>query len=144
MSDEPLGADVANQGFIGTLTGETNAHGEPILRWWSIGRLWRLADALPYTETPLEELNFVLDNHSNLVACLDGRALLNRDVAEKARRIWEADLNYPIILIGDQWIADGSHRVMKAHALGLPTIRVVRFAVVPVPDFVRSREDFIR
>lgn len=136
MSEELLGVDVDGLGFIGHDTGEIDEAGQPVLRWWSIGRLWKLADALPVEEVPLEDLAFVLDEPSNFVPSLGGQKMRNRDVAEKAKRIFDADLAYPAIMAADGWLMDGYHRIMKAWALGYPTIRLVRFAPNPPPDYV--------
>ena len=53
----------------------------------------------------------------------------------------EADLECPIIFAAQGWLMDGSHRIMKACALGLTEIKAVRFVENPAPDHVKPLED---
>ncbi len=59
-----------------------------------------------------------------------------RAVAVHARRIYEADLSYPVILSARGTLMDGGHRIAKAWLQGQPEIKAVRFAVDPDPDWV--------
>lgn len=59
-----------------------------------------------------------------------------RAVAQHARRIWDADLTYPIILSADGRLMDGGHRIAKAWLLGMSAIEAVQFVVGPEPDYV--------
>lgn len=59
-----------------------------------------------------------------------------RAVAEHARRIQAANLDYPIILSSDGRLMDGGHRIAKAWLLGQTEIAAVRFEVDPAPDSV--------
>jgi hypothetical protein len=59
-----------------------------------------------------------------------------RAVAEHAKRIQFADLNYPIILSADGGLMDGGHRIAKAWLNGEVEIRAVRFPRDPEPDYV--------
>lgn len=64
-----------------------------------------------------------------------------RAVVDHVRLIRAADLTYPIILGPDGRVMDGMHRVARAMLDGAPTIRAVRFAVLPDPDFRNVRPD---
>ena len=57
-----------------------------------------------------------------------------RKVAEHARRIFDADLAYPVILCAEGRLMDGGHRLAKAWMEGREEIAAVRFAVTPEPD----------
>jgi hypothetical protein len=48
-------------------------------------------------------------------------------------RIRHADLTKPIIFEPDGWIADGTHRVLKAWLLGVRLLPAVRFRTMPPP-----------
>ena len=47
-----------------------------------------------------------------------------------------ADLSHPVILSSSGGLMDGGHRMAKAWAAGATTVRAVRFAVDPEPDYV--------
>lgn len=53
-----------------------------------------------------------------------------------ARRIMEADLEYPVILSPDGLVMDGMHRLAKAWILGKTEILAVRFPAWPPADEV--------
>ena len=57
-----------------------------------------------------------------------------REMATEAKRIMDANLEYPVIFSAGGWLMDGSHRIMKASALGLEAIKAVRFSEDPPPD----------
>lgn len=59
-----------------------------------------------------------------------------RRVAEHARRIFEADLAYPVILADDGRLMDGGHRLAKAWINGQAEVLAVRFRQNPPPDEV--------
>lgn len=48
-----------------------------------------------------------------------------------AKRMNEADLNYPIILDNKGFICDGWHRVSKAILEGRTTIKAIRLKIMP-------------
>jgi hypothetical protein len=58
----------------------------------------------------------------------------------QAKRVQEADLNYPIIQAPEGWIMDGLHRVVKAILEGKTTIKAVKLKVLPKPDR-KNKED---
>jgi hypothetical protein len=99
---------------------------------WSVERLWRAAERLPVRQVAIADIaEFERD-------CWFGgsREPTCRAVAEHARRIRAADLDYPIILSSDGRLMDGGHRIAKAWLLGQTEIAAVRFEVDPTPDFI--------
>ncbi len=100
---------------------------------WNVERLWELARDLPVEMVPLEKVAHYLS----------GRWGPERptgfDIARQARRIMEADLANPIIFAAEGYLMDGTHRVAKAYALGLPQLKAVRFPVTPEPDERRPK-----
>lgn len=69
------------------------------------------------------------------VGSTDKRATI-RQVADHARRIETADLQFPIILTADGALMDGGHRLAKAWLAGDSTIRAVQFESDPAPDWI--------
>lgn len=63
-----------------------------------------------------------------------------RRVAEHARRIFEANLEHPVILASDGRLMDGGHRIAKAWMTGLTEVLAVRFETAPPPDVVRMND----
>jgi len=98
------------------------------LSMWSINGLWRHAASLPVEDVPLSSLEETL---------AETLTLTKREMAAKVSRIVTADLECPIIFSERGWLMDGSHRVMKALALGHDTIKAVRFQQDPVPDHIK-------
>lgn len=110
------------QGYIGfSDDGET-------MSLWSINRLWELSASLPIERVALSSLTEVLDE---LVT------ITKREIAAEVRRIMDANLDYPVIFSARGWLMDGSHRIMKAAALGQSEILGVRFPQDPEPDHRR-------
>jgi hypothetical protein len=97
------------------------------------GRLWELAAALPVRRIPLADLAGYLDAPATRNWAGAGPTL--RELAERARRIQEADLAYPIIVAADGRLLDGQHRLAKAWIQGDATIAAVRFTLDPEPDW---------
>ncbi|HEU5097558.1 MAG TPA: hypothetical protein VFU22_00830 [Roseiflexaceae bacterium] len=63
-----------------------------------------------------------------------------RAVTEHARRIFEADLRYSIILSAEGYLMDGGHRIAKAYLLQRREVPAVRFALDPEPDYILAPE----
>ena len=120
------------QDFIGGAPDENG-----VIPWWRVGRLWGLAAGLPVQMLAVEALGRFLDQ-SNLLC---GKACTNRALAREAKRIFETDLSYPIILSAEGWLMDGYHRLCKAYALGVPQVRAVQFVVDPEPDMRRTKAE---
>jgi DNA-binding transcriptional ArsR family regulator len=98
---------------------------------WDVSRLWELSRDLPVETVPLEDLVATLDEN----CWFGGNAMPTcREVADHARRIYETDLAYPIIVSADGEVMDGVHRVAKAWILSHEEVRIVRFSEDPEPD----------
>ncbi|HSI12602.1 MAG TPA: hypothetical protein VK961_11190 [Chthoniobacter sp.] len=98
-------------------------------RVWYTERLWELAAKLPVKQIPVESIE-ALDQ----VAWFGNAQPTCRHVTEHARRIYEASLEYPIILSAEGWVMDGMHRLCKALLLKNETIEAVQFPANPEPD----------
>ena len=107
---------------------------DDIKRIWNIERIWKIAGNLPVKDVPLEsisnldEVSWFGDGPGDAPTC--------RSVAEHAKRIYEAEFDYPVILSAEGWVMDGMHRVCKAYLLGWQTVKAVQFTQNPVPDEV--------
>ena len=99
---------------------------------WHTGRLWQLARHLPVELVAVDAIAELAQD------CWFGPTTppTCRAVALHAKRIYEADLSYPIILSADGRLMDGGHRLARAWLDGQVQIRAVRFAVDPEPDYV--------
>lgn len=99
---------------------------------WFMERVWYLARELPVRQMPIDQI-VELDQDcwfgsSSRPTC--------RAVADHARRIFEADFQYPIILSAEGHLMDGGHRIAKAYLLQMQTIPAVQFLHDPEPDYV--------
>jgi hypothetical protein len=103
-------------------------------RIWYIERIWQIASSLPVKDmlladiSNLDEVSWFGDSPDESPTC--------RRVADHAKRIYEAEFDYPVILSAEGWVMDGMHRVCKAYLLGWQTVKVVQFTQNPVPDEV--------
>ncbi|MCX6049654.1 MAG: hypothetical protein NT075_31530 [Chloroflexi bacterium] len=95
-------------------------------------RLWQLASDLPIKSVPLSAIA-EFDQNCWFSATTPPTC---RTVATHAKRIYEADLAYPIILSAQGYLMDGGHRLAKAWLMGLTEIRAVQFAEDPAPDYI--------
>ncbi len=100
---------------------------------WDVARLRNLADSLPKQLVPLDSLK---DLDQNLWFNTYGEVPTCRAVALHAKRIYEASLEFPIILSPEGEVMDGMHRVARAWLLGKKEILAVKFTEVPPPDEV--------
>jgi hypothetical protein len=100
--------------------------------FWYTERLWQLTRALPVKMVAIHAIPEFDQNcwFSNTAppTC--------RAVASHAKRIYEADLSYPIILSAAGHLMDGGHRLAKAWLLGLAEIQAVQFTEDPAPDYI--------
>lgn len=107
--------------------------------YWLAERLWNLARDLPVREVPIAAIaEFDRD-------CWFGadQPATCKDVAEHARRIYDADLSFPIILAADGGLMDGGHRVAKSWLLGHSTVAAVQFPHDPDPDYIVPHPDTV-
>ena len=100
--------------------------------FWSIHGLWKHAADLPVLYLPLSQFTPVLDEEQ---AWFAGQNPTLREIAQQARRIYEADLSFPIILSAHGNLMDGKHRLAQAFLKNLETIAAVQFVEMPEPDF---------
>jgi hypothetical protein len=94
--------------------------------YWRNGRIWQLAQNLPVEW--VEIVPFLVQIAQD--------ALHNpSDATVDETRVRAADLQFPIVISAQGWLFDGSHRIRKAHALGMTHINAVRFLEDPEPDY---------
>src|SRR5262245_32136609 len=103
---------------------------------WFTERLWYLRRELPVQQFPIAQIAEFDRN------CWFGPTTLPtcRAVAQHARRIFEADLRYPIILSAEGYLMDGGHRIAKAYILELRELPAVQFPLDPEPDYILAPE----
>src|SRR5262249_51227037 len=94
---------------------------------WFVERLWYLARELPLQQIPIDQIPEFDQN------CWFGPTAppTCRTVADHARRIFEADLRYPVILSAEGYLMDGGHRIAKAYLLNMREVPVVQFLLDP-------------
>jgi len=105
---------------------------------WDVDRLIRLSAGLPLREVPLESIKD-LDTEYWFDGSLEVPSV--RKVVDHLRLIQEVDPSYPIILGADGRVMDGMHRVARALLEARTSIRAVRFAVDPEPDYRNCRPE---
>ena len=101
-------------------------------RWiWQTARLVEAAQGLPTKKLPLS--SFEIDSIDE-DCWFEGTKPTIRRVAEHARRIYEADLAYPLLLAPDGSLLDGGHRLAKSWLEGKTEVLVVQLETLPEPD----------
>ena len=121
MPEEPI------SGIIFDSEDGTEAH------VWRIEGLWVSAQCLPVERVSPQSLTHFLDPPQS--SWYESEAPTVWDFMEHAKRIYEADLSYPIILSAEGYLMDGRHRLAKAVLFDLKEIAVVRFPQNPKPDW---------
>ncbi len=99
---------------------------------WDIDRLVSLSADLESQPVPLSTIEEI--DEAFWFVRLGGIATC-RLIAEHAKLIGEADLNYPIIMCSNRRVMNGMHRVLKALNAGMKTIDAVIFEQDPEPDY---------
>jgi hypothetical protein len=100
--------------------------------YWRNRRVWQLAGNLPVEMVEI----------ASFLPQMAQDALHNPDNTPEAEinvRIMAADLRFPIVISAKGWLFDGSHRIRKAHALGMTHIPAVRFLEDPEPDYKKTK-----
>jgi hypothetical protein len=105
---------------------------------WDVDRLLRLTAGQAPVDWPLDRIR-ELDEAFWFSA--QGDEATCRRVAEHAKLIGEASLDYPIIIDPEGRVMDGMHRVCKAWINGRKTIRALQLPALPEPDFVDVPRD---
>lgn len=108
---------------------------------WYVPRLRELSSALPTCRVALTSLE---DLDRNLWFNTYGEVPTCRAVAVHAKRIYEAELQYPVLLSPEGEVMDGMHRVAKAWLSGMSDILAVKFPEMPPPDEVIPDYDMAR
>jgi hypothetical protein len=99
------------------------------LRAWDVDRLVALSTGISPALVEVATIREVDETYW-------GPPVTCRDVADHARLIAEANLDFPIILSSDGRVMDGMHRVLKALLEGRTHVLAVRFDQDPEPDYV--------
>lgn len=102
------------------------------LRAWDVHRLLERARDLPVREVPLASIDEIDEPYW----FASGEPPTCRAVADHARLIAQADLDFPILLSADGRVMDGMHRVARALILQRATVAARQFATDPPPDHV--------
>lgn len=110
---------------------DTGPNGETLI--YSVERLWILAESLPVQSISLSQVESELDYPYQWFKT---KKPSPREVAKHAQLIYEADLNYPIILSARGLVMDGLHRIAKSWLLRHSEIKAVQFPNDPAPDQV--------
>jgi len=99
------------------------------MRFHRMHQFWELAVDLPVKKFRLSELA----GFDEVVWFGGPRNILPtcRAIAEHARDIYEADLNYPIILSPGGEVLDGWHRICKAFVQGIEALDAVQLTTMP-------------
>lgn len=105
---------------------------------WISDDLRNEAKALPVRDIPLKDIAELKRDMWFIQGVVEPTV---QNVAEHARRIYDADLTCPIIISSQGVLLDGLHRVAKAFILGLKTISAVRFVVDPKPSYIVNEHE---
>jgi hypothetical protein len=105
------------------------AHTEGNVMVWDVKSLWERSVGLPAKQVPLDSFaNF------DKPCWLHPMQATVRNIAKHAKRIYDTDLNYPVILSSRGELMDGMHRIAKAWIMGFKEIAAVQFEMDPDPD----------
>lgn len=104
---------------------------------WDVDRLIILAKGLPIEHVSLDAIGEI----DSVYWFDEWQRPTVRSVVEHCRLMGEVDLDYPVILGPDGRVMDGMHRIGRALLDGSTTIKAVRLASLPEPDFRNCRPD---
>ncbi len=96
---------------------------------WYTERLWALSKDLPVRRVPINEIPEFEQN-----CWFQSRPPTVKEIATHAKRIFAADLSYPVILNDRGGLMDGGHRLSKAYLEGHTHVLAVQFDELPEPD----------
>ena len=105
--------------------------------FWRNETLWEAASSEPIEQVSLDALPWHDDGCNTLGSPPTWGAL-----AEHCKRVWDADMNHPIICGPTGDIVDGMHRIIRTYIEGRRTIACVTLREMPPPDEVHPRVDF--
>ena len=104
---------------------------------WDVLKLITLSKNFEVIQVPLSEIRELKETYWFGL----GAPPISEDIAEHAKLIYEADINYPIILCPEGRVMDGMHRVCKAFLEARETISAVKFAELHAADYVGKQPD---
>jgi len=99
---------------------------------WDIDRLIAMSSDLAIREISVDSIDEVDTNYWFNAGSLSPTV---RSVVDHVRLVQEVDPSHPIILGPDGRVMDGMHRIALALLEGRPSIRAVRFEILPEPDY---------
>jgi hypothetical protein len=102
--------------------------------YWKMQTIWAAAEGKPKISVSIDELSLL-----DAVVWFGGPNKVEptvRRVAERARDIFNADLEFPIIMTKSGDVLDGAHRIAKAYLQGIPIVTAVVLDEYPPPDGV--------
>lgn len=102
--------------------------------YWTMGTIWAAAEGKPQTTIKIADIN-ILDQ----VVWFGGPNNVQptiRRVADRARDIFNADFQHPIIMTKSGDVLDGAHRIAKAYLEGRQTITAIVLDDYPPADGV--------
>src|SRR5262245_25546226 len=100
--------------------------------YWRMPTIWAAAEGRPRKSVAIADLD-ILD----AVVWFGGPKNVEptvRRIAEHARDILAADMNYPIIMTASGDVLDGAHRIARAYLEGQHSITAVVIDDWPPPD----------
>jgi hypothetical protein len=100
---------------------------------WFIQSLVKATANLPVVDVVLTELDKYLDENAWFHG--DNEPTI-RSLIEHYLRVEQTDLSFPIIMNPKIGVLDGLHRIVKAHTLGLSSIKAVTLVNLPKPDYI--------
>ena len=103
-----------------------------VKRTWDVERLWDFSKKLPIKPVPLDSISAL--DEVTWFGSGPSQQPTGRRVADHAKRIYEVELDHPIILSAEGWVMDGMHRICRAYVQGLESINAVQFTRNPDPD----------
>jgi len=109
--------------------GERHNNGRQL--FWSVERLWSLAEALPVEDVAIDDIQ---GPDEVTWFSPDGPQPTCREIAAHCKRINQVDLSYPILLTEDFRVFDGMHRIARSIMEGKTHIKAKRFLKNPEPD----------
>jgi hypothetical protein len=112
--------------------------GDQGLDAWDVDRLIRLSVDLPVIEVPVDTIR---DLDTAYWALPEADHPTVRELIVHMRLVQDVDPAHPVILGCDGRVMDGMHRIARAILEGRTTIRAVRFARDPEPDFRNCHPD---
>ncbi len=98
---------------------------------WDVDRLIKLSADFPVEDVKLEDIKEIDSNY-----WFDETAKPTvRKIVEHTKLIEDVDMSHPIILGPGNRVMEDMHRIARTLLENRPTIKAVRFTVLPEPDY---------